>query len=65
MTLLNKRHFEYIAATIRTLPLPARERDKAAVHFASAMRLTNPAFKTGKFLEACGALTEDDPDPDT
>lgn len=59
MTLLTKRHFEYLAATLRTLPLPARERAVAVKHFVKAMQLTNPKFDSGRFITACGLLSAD------
>lgn len=55
---MTRREYEYIAATIKTAPIPPRERARVAIHFASALRITNPLFKTGVFLIACGVAEE-------
>lgn len=49
-----RRHFEWLAATIRTAPLYDVERGELARHFASALAFTNPQFNRERFLLACG-----------
>lgn len=54
---MQKRHFEIIAATIRSLS-DAEMRRTAAYVFADRLASTNAKFKRGTFLEACGVSLE-------
>ena len=49
---LQRRHFEYIAATIKALP-DSMKRSDVAVAFAKALQPTNVNFKRGRFVVAC------------
>jgi len=49
---LQRRHFEYIAATIKALP-DSMKRSDVAVAFAKALQPTNVNFKRGRFVIAC------------
>lgn len=51
---MQKRHFEFIAATIRNMADSASA-EVAAHEFARALGKTNPGFKPELFLKACGA----------
>ena len=55
---LTKQHFEFIAATIKTIT-NLNERNTAAWAFVKALQETNPAFNHDRFLRACGTLDEE------
>ena len=64
--MMQRRHFESIAATIKALALPNADtcrleecdRTLVAYRFADMCRLENPNFDRARFLKACG-VTED------
>lgn len=49
---LEHRHFATIAAIIADMPLAFS--GVVALHFADALRHTNPKFDRARFLRACG-----------
>jgi hypothetical protein len=52
---LTLRELSYLAAILKTLPLPVREKNIAINHFARALKLTNPeAFSVAAFLDSAG-----------
>ena len=52
-----RRHYEFIARTIREMPSFApslrAQQESCASSFANALAGANPNFDSGKFLEAC------------
>lgn len=54
---MNKKHFEFIAATIAAMPDHAAslrtQKASCARAFADALKRENPAFKESLFLKAC------------
>jgi hypothetical protein len=48
-----RRHFELIASTIKSLPVDEVTREKIAEEFARNVGWTNPNFKHDRFIEAC------------
>lgn len=67
MTDMQRRHFQLIADTIRTLPTQAgltpEQRDLVAEEFCRAVRDTNANFQPSKFLRACEHTDYADPLP--
>jgi hypothetical protein len=54
MTKMQRRHFEFIAGTIRnSQDLTADEKALVARVFANRLGVTNSNFKRDKFIEAC------------
>lgn len=53
--MMTRQHFKMIADTIRTLHISELERGAIALHFAKALRDTNPAFDQTRFLMACAS----------
>lgn len=52
---LQRRHFEFIAATIASINHATdNERDRTARAFVRALKPTNPNFNADRFLKACG-----------
>ena len=57
---MTRRHFKLIADTIASLP-PSDDpgaialKDTIINRFAQRLKLTNPAFLTGRFIDACRA----------
>ena len=58
MTTMQRRHFEFIAETIRTsTDLMDSERRIIAADFARRLRSTNQNFDAGRFMDACQPAT--------
>ena len=61
-TKMTRQHFTFIADVIRSMPdhAPTLRAQKVAVasKFCRELKRTNPAFKDGTFLEACGMTFE-------
>lgn len=57
-TKMTRQHFTFIAEVIRSMPdhAPTLRAQKVSVanKFCKELKRTNPAFKDGAFLEACG-----------
>ena len=54
---MQRRHFVFIAQTIRDLVLPINTRNEVARHFADNLAHTNDHFDTERFLIACNGET--------
>ena len=66
---LQRRHFEFIARTIKSINVPGTESDlaylavidairaKLAEAFASELAATNPKFDQTRFIKACGVVS--------
>jgi hypothetical protein len=54
------KHFQFIAEVINDMPDHAptlrAQKISVAAKFARELKRTNPAFKDGTFLEACGMV---------
>lgn len=50
---MQRRHFEFIAATVKGMAPDLR--NAAAAAFADELRRTNPQFDRARFIAACGA----------
>lgn len=50
---MTRKHFELIAATVRTLPLSYEERALVAAAFAERLASQNARFDRARFLRAC------------
>lgn len=49
---MTRVHFQFIADVVASLPdEPARE--TVINRFAQSLKSTNPAFQTGRFIDAC------------
>lgn len=53
--LFQRRHFEFIAETIRNMPF-CRDQHLVATAFASALANTNAQFSTIRFIAACDGV---------
>ena len=57
---MTRKHFQFIAEVINDMPdyAPTLRAQKVSVaaKFARELKRTNPAFKDGTFLEACGMV---------
>jgi hypothetical protein len=54
---MTRKHFELIAETINNLradTLSDAEANNVAAKFAASLKGTNPRFREGQFMEACG-----------
>jgi len=51
---MTRRHFKLIAGTIASLP-PSDDKETIINRFAQRLKSTNPAFLTGRFIDACRA----------
>lgn len=55
---MTRKHFEFIAATIATMPSHSPSlraaKQSTALSFAEALAKTNPRFNPDWFLKACG-----------
>jgi hypothetical protein len=58
MAKMTRSHFQFIADIIRDMPTHAptlrAQKISVANKFAKELKRTNPNFKDGTFLEACG-----------
>ena len=57
--LMTRRDFELIARTIADLVIPEGHRDHIARAFAVALAGTNARFDAKRFIQACGAATNE------
>lgn len=51
---MTRKHFEAIAATIKSADMGSVERSKLARDMASTLKEMNPNFDRSRFIEACG-----------
>ena len=62
-TKMTRQHFTFIAEVINNMPdhAPTLRAQKVSVasRFAKELKSTNPNFKDGAFLEACGMTFEE------
>lgn len=60
---MTRQHFQFIADVINDMPAHAAtlraQKVAVAAKFARELKRTNPAFKDGTFLEACGMTFEE------
>jgi len=56
---MTRRDFELIARTIADLVIPEGHRDHIARAFAVALAGTNARFDAKRFIQACGAATNE------
>ena len=49
-----RRHYQFIADTIKFLNLPEDTIKQIAEEFTKALKGTNPNFQKTRFMEACG-----------
>lgn len=51
---MSRKDFELIAGTIKALAVEPADRAHIASAFCHALRTTNEAFNSAKFMRACG-----------